>query len=325
MVNQLSALKELTTVVADTGDVNNIKQYSPQDATTNPSLILKAAQDEACKYIFDRAISKVQDNPASIDSAAALKLASLNLAVGFGVEILKLIPGKVSTEIDARLSFDTQATVAEARQIIKLYKQNGVDSSRVLLKIASTWEGVQAAKVLQEDGLGCNMTLVFNSHQAIACAQVGATLISPFVGRISDWYKSNASFDPDVTDPSLDPGVVSVRNIYNYFHKFSYPTIVMGASFRSIAQIKELAGCDYLTISPDLLSKLQQQESNLEVKLSDEQAKSLELEKINVTEKSFRWSLNEDAMASEKLADGIRRFAVDANKLDKLLQSALAK
>jgi transaldolase len=321
-LSQLDQLKQLTTVVADTGDINNIKHYSPQDATTNPSLILKSALDPAYKSIFDKSVEEAKSHGDNLSDQ--LYWAHLHLAANFGCEILKYVPGRVSTEIDARLSFDTQKTIDEGRRLIDLYSQKGVDKSRVLLKIASTWEGIQAAKVLEAEGLNCNMTLIFHLSQAIACADVNATLISPFVGRITDWYKDNAGFDSTKEGAELnDPGVLSVQNIYNYFHHFGHKTIVMGASFRNIGQIQQLAGCDYLTISPQLLSMLQDNPDDLPATLSDSSAKSMNLEKIKLDEAAFRWSLNQDPMATDKLSDGIRRFAVDIEKLEDMLKIAL--
>jgi transaldolase len=313
----LSQLKKVTTVVADTGDINSIKQYHPQDATTNPSLLLKSAQDPAYKEIFDKSVLDAKGHGGDLSNQ--LYWARLHLAANFGCEILKLIPGKVSTEVDARHSFSAEKTISEARDLIKLYEKKGVDSSRVLLKVAATWEGVQAAKVLQKDGLNCNMTLIFHLAQAIACADVNSYLISPFVGRITDWYKANS----DIDVASNDPGVASVVNIYNYFHHFGYKTIVMGASFRNIGQIKNLSGCDYLTISPNLLEELKNIEDDLVVNLSDSNAKSESIEKIDINEESFRWLMNEDAMATEKLSDGIRKFTADIIKLDSMLMDAL--
>ena len=266
-IDLLSQLKNVTTVVADTGDINSIKQYHPQDATTNPSLLLKSAMDPVYKNIYDKSVLDAKNHGGDINNQ--LYWARLHLAANFGCEILKIIPGKVSTEVDARHSFDVNKTVSEARDLINLYKEKGVDKSRVLLKIAATWEGVQAAKILQEDGFNCNMTLIFHLAQAIACADVNAYLISPFVGRITDWYKANT----DIDVVSNDPGVSSVVNIYNYFHYFGYKTIVMGASFRNIKQITNLSGCDYLTISPSLLEELKNINSELQVNLSDAKSK----------------------------------------------------
>lgn len=316
-IDLLSQLKGVTTVVADTGDINSIKQYQPQDATTNPSLLLKSAMDPVYKNIYDKSVLDAKNHGGDINNQ--LYWARLHLAANFGCEILKIIPGKVSTEVDARHSFDVNKTVSEARDLINLYKEKGVDKSRVLLKIAATWEGVQAAKILQEDGFNCNMTLIFHLAQAIACADVNAYLISPFVGRITDWYKANT----DIDVVSNDPGVSSVVNIYNYFHYFGYKTIVMGASFRNIKQITNLSGCDYLTISPSLLEELKNINSELQVNLSDAKSKELSIEKIDITEKSFRWLMNEDAMATEKLSDGIRKFTADIIKLDSMLLDSL--
>jgi transaldolase len=317
MANLLSQLKRITTVVADTGDINSIKQFHPQDATTNPSLLLKSAQDISYKNIFDKSVLNGKSHGGDLSNQ--LYWSRLHLAVNFGCEILKMIPGKVSTEVDARHSFDVNKTVSEAKDLIKLYESKGIDKSRVLLKIAATWEGIQAAKILQEEGLNCNMTLIFHISQAIACADVKSYLISPFVGRITDWYKANSNIDVI----NSDPGVASVVNIYNYFHHFNYKTIVMGASFRNTGQIKNLSGCDYLTISPGLLEELKNLEDDLEVKLSDKKAKSESLSKIEINEERFRWFMNEDAMATEKLSDGIRKFTSDIIKLDEMLINSL--
>ena len=316
-LNLLSQLKKVTTVVADTGDINSIKQYHPQDATTNPSLLLKSAIDPSYKNIFDKSVMDAKVHGGDLNNQ--LYWARLHLAANFGCEILKIIPGKVSTEVDARHSFNIDKTISEARDLIKLYEEKGIDKARVLLKIAATWEGVQAAKVLQKEGLNCNMTLVFHLAQAIACADVNAYLISPFVGRITDWYKANT----DIDVASNDPGVASVVDIYNYFHHFGYKTIVMGASFRNIKQITSLSGCDYLTISPNLLEDLKNIDSILDVNLSDSKAKSLSIEKVIITEDNYRWLMNEDAMATEKLSDGIRKFTADIIKLDSILLDSL--
>lgn len=318
IVNKLEQLKTMTTVVADTGDIDAIKQYAPQDATTNPSLLLKAAAMPTYQYLIDDAIAYGgRQSNSEIDQ---IHWACLKLAVNFGIEILKLIPGRVSTEVDARLSFDTAATIAQAHQLIELYQAAGINKDRVLIKIAATWEGIQAAAELEKFGIHCNLTLMFNFIQAIACAEARVTLISPFVGRIYDWYRSRS--ESELT-PEVDPGVLSVRRIYQYFRHFDYPTIVMGASFRSIGQIEALAGCDYLTISPQLLSGLQGADGKLAQKLSETDAKAQSLEKVNVTESDFRWAMNQDAMATEKLAEGIRLFAADIIKLEAMVKEAL--
>ena len=306
-MNQLEQLKQFTKVVADTGDFQSIKQYTPLDATTNPSLILKAVQKPEYRPLLDKA---VQDNPGlSIDEVVD------RLLIAFGTEILKFVPGRVSTEIDAALSFDTDATVAKGRELIALYEAAGVSRERVLIKIASTWEGIRASEILEKEGIRTNMTLLFSLCQAIACAEAGSQLISPFVGRIYDWYKKSTGQEYTGAD---DPGVQSVKRIYNYYRKFGYKTEVMGASFRNTSQILELAGCDLLTISPDLLQKLADTEGAVERKLGADAA-SLDMEKLALDEKTFRFMLNEDAMATEKLAEGIRAFCVDSGKLKQMI------
>ncbi|RZA34133.1 MAG: transaldolase [Lysobacteraceae bacterium] len=309
-MNQLEQLKQYTTVVADTGDFQSIKAYAPQDATTNPSLILKAVQKPEYRPLLEKAIA---DAPhATVDEIVD------NLLIGFGVEILKYVPGRVSTEIDAALSFDTEATVAKGRELIALYEKAGVSRERVLIKIASTWEGIRAAEILEKDGIHCNLTLLFSLCQAIACAEAGVQLISPFVGRIYDWYKKSTGTDYQGAD---DPGVQSVKRIYQYYRKFGYKTEVMGASFRNTSQIQELAGCDLLTISPDLLQKLADSDAPLERKLSaDAGAANADIQKIAIDEKTFRFMLNEDAMGTEKLAEGIRAFVADSIKLKKMIE-----
>jgi transaldolase len=307
-MNQLEQLKQYTKVVADTGDFQSIKQYTPLDATTNPSLILKAVQKPEYRPLLDKA---VQDNPGlSIDEVVD------RLLISFGTEILKFVPGRVSTEIDAALSFDTEATVAKGRELIALYEQAGVSRERVLIKIASTWEGIRASEILEKEGIRTNMTLLFSLCQAIACAEAGSQLISPFVGRIYDWYKKSTGSEYTGSD---DPGVQSVKRIYNYYRKFGYKTEVMGASFRNTSQILELAGCDLLTISPDLLQKLADTEGAVERKLDAQAAAAQDMEKLSVDEKTFRFMLNEDAMATEKLAEGIRAFCVDSAKLKQMI------
>jgi transaldolase len=312
MSNQLDQLKAFTTVVADTGDFASMKSYAPQDATTNPSLILKAVQKDEYKALLLKA---VKDNPG-----ASIETITDRLLILFGLEILKIVPGRVSTEVDARLSFDSAANGAKARQLIGLYEKAGIDRKRVLIKIASTWEGIKAAEVLQKEGINCNLTLLFALPQAIACAEGGIKLISPFVGRILDWHKKASGKD---FAPAEDPGVLSVGKIYQYYKKFGYATEVMGASFRNIGEIRELAGCDLLTISPNLLQELQDSQEPLARKLSPEAAKSSDAVKITLDEKSFRWMMNEDAMATEKLSEGIRAFAADSVKLEKMIQEAL--
>jgi transaldolase len=307
-MNQLEQLKQYTTVVADTGDFQSIKAYTPRDATTNPSLILKAVQKDEYKPLLQKA---VQDNP----NASTGDIID-HLLIAFGTEILKIIPGRVSTEIDAKLSFDTEGNVAKGRELIALYEKAGIPRERVLIKIASTWEGIQAARILEQDGIRCNMTLLFSLSQAIACAEAGAQLISPFVGRIYDWYKKSTGIDYVGAE---DPGVQSVKRIYNYYRKFGYNTEVMGASFRNTGQILELAGCDLLTISPDLLQALADANAPVERKLSADASANATVGKIAVDEKTFRFMMNEDAMATEKLAEGIRAFCADSGKLKQII------
>jgi len=306
-MNQLEQLKQYTTVVADTGDFQSIKAYAPQDATTNPSLILKAVQKPEYRPLLEKTI-------AAFPTASTEEIVD-RLLIAFGTEILKFVPGRVSTEIDAALSFDTAATVAKGRELIALYEAAGIQRSRVLIKIASTWEGIRAAEILEKDGIRCNLTLLFSLCQAVACAEAGVQLISPFVGRIYDWYKKSTGTDYQGAE---DPGVQSVKRIYQYYRKFGYKTEVMGASFRNTSQILELAGCDLLTISPDLLQKLADTEGTVERKLvADANA---DIQKIALDEKTFRFMLNEDAMATEKLAEGIRAFCADSGKLKKMIE-----
>ncbi|AWL12882.1 Transaldolase [Saliniradius amylolyticus] len=317
MANQLAALKEITTVVADTGDIEAIRQYQPVDATTNPSLLLKAASLPQYQPLLGESVNWAKQQSA--ERAEQLALACDYLAVRIGREILGIIPGRISTEVDARLSFDTQATLNKARQLIGLYEEAGVAKERILIKIASTWEGIRAAEQLEKEGINCNLTLLFNFAQARACAEAGVFLISPFVGRILDWYKANT----DKTDYTAaeDPGVQSVSNIYNFYKEHGYKTIVMGASFRNIGEITELAGCDRLTISPQLLGELEQSDAPLPRKLTDMGASKNPGEPLS--ENQFRWQLNEDPMATEKLAQGIRNFAADQVKLEQLLAEYL--
>jgi len=313
-LNQLEQLKQFTKVVADTGDFVTLKEYAPQDATTNPSLILKAALMPGYKTLVERAIA---DNRRAALPAEALRKQMVDeLLVLFGVEILKLVPGRVSTETDASLSFDTDGLIAKAHRFISLYEAQGIPRERVLIKIASTWEGIRAAAVLQREGINCNMTLLFSLVQAVACAQANARLISPFVGRILDWYKAKSGKDYAAAD---DPGVVSVKEIYGYYKKFGHATEVMGASFRNKGEILELAGCDLLTISPPLLAELKNSPEPIQRKLSPELGKQDQSEPLELDEKRFRWLLNENAMATEKLADGIRLFNADAVKLEQYL------
>jgi transaldolase len=309
-MNQLEQLKQYTTIVADTGDFQAMKAFAPRDATTNPSLILKAVQKDEYKPLLEQAVRDHGGN--NIDTIID------RLLVAFGLKILDIIPGRVSTETDARLSFDTQGMVEKSRVLIGLYEAAGIPRERVLIKISSTWEGIRAAQLLEREGIRCNMTLLFSLPQAIACADAGAQLISPFVGRIYDWYKKSTGQEYAGAD---DPGVQSVKRIYTYYRKFGYKTEVMGASFRSTSQIVELAGCDLLTISPELLQKLAESEAPLSRKLSEADAKSAAIQKLTLDEKLFRFMLNEDAMATEKLAEGIRLFCADAVKLEKMIEA----
>jgi transaldolase len=314
-MNQLDALKQFTTVVADTGDFKQIAQFQPTDATTNPSLILKAVQMPVYRSLLDETL--VQHPKAALDETMD------RLLVRFGVELLSLLPGRVSTEVDARLSFDADATLARARRITQLYQAQGIDTQqRVLIKIAATWEGIQAAQVLEREGIHTNLTLLFAFAQAVACAQAGVKLISPFVGRIYDWHKkaAGAAWNEAERAGANDPGVQSVRQIYNYYKQHGVATEVMGASFRNIGQITALAGCDLLTIAPELLAQLQAQTAPLSASLSVAQAQATPIERLTLNEAQFRFALNEDAMASDKLAEGIRAFCVDARKLDALMQ-----
>jgi len=315
-MNQLDALKQLTTVVADTGDFKQIAAYSPQDATTNPSLILKAVQKPEYAHLLQDAVAKFgAQGPGEVMN---------RLLVAFGMEILKHIPGRVSTEVDARLSFDTEATVTRARRIIDLYQGEGVHVDRVLIKIASTWEGIQAAARLEREGIHTNLTLLFSFAQAVACGQAKVQLISPFVGRIYDWYKkqAGAGWDEAAMAGPNDPGVQSVRHIYNFYKKHGIATEVMGASFRNVGQITALAGCDLLTISPDLLAQLAASEAPLAKALDADAAMAMDIPFEQYDEAGFRFALNEDAMATEKLAEGIRAFVVDTIKLEAMMAHA---
>ena len=313
-MNQLDQLKAFTTVVADTGNFKQLAQFAPQDATTNPSLILKAVQQPEYAPLLQETVAAHR--------GAALDAVVDEVLVRFGQEILKIVPGRVSTEVDARLSFDTAATVARAHRLIGLYKAAGVDKQRVLIKVAATWEGIRAAKVLQREGIRCNLTLVFAFCQAVACGDAGVQLISPFVGRIYDWHKKTAgsAWDEAARSGANDPGVQSVRAIYNHYKSHGITTEVMGASFRNTGQIVALAGCDLLTISPELLTALQASDAPLTRALDAGAARALELPAVRHDEQSFRWALNEDPMATEKLAEGIRAFAADALKLDRLIE-----
>jgi transaldolase len=311
MSSHLESLRQYTTIVADTGDFESIRKYTPQDATTNPSLILKAAQMPEYIELLNKVLTEDGNEMGeTLDK----------LAVFFGLEILKIVPGRVSTEVDARLSFDTQATLDKARSLIARYEKNGVERERILIKIAATWEGIQAAEELEKEDIHCNLTLLFSFAQAVGCAEAGVKLISPFVGRIMDWHKAKTGNE---FAPAEDPGVQSVTRIYNYYKKFDYATEVMGASFRNTGEITELAGCDLLTISPNLLDELQSTEGDLPCKLSEETAKQCDCTKISLNETAFRWELNEDACATEKLSEGIRRFAADTVKLEDFLRSKM--
>ncbi|MGB3240894.1 MAG: transaldolase [Geitlerinemataceae cyanobacterium] len=322
--NLLEQLRDMTIVVADTGDIQAIEAFTPRDATTNPSLITAAAQMPQYQGIVDDTLKQAReelgkDAPASDVATLAFE----RLAVAFGRKILEIIPGRVSTEVDARLSYDTEGTLAKAREIIALYKAAGIDSDRILIKIASTWEGIQAAKVLETEGIHCNLTLLFGIHQAIACAEAGATLISPFVGRILDWYKKETGRDSYL--PAEDPGVQSVTEIYTYYKKFGYKTEVMGASFRNIGEITELAGCDLLTISPQLLKELQSTTEELPRKLDPAEAKDADIEKMSIDKDTFDKMHAEDRMASQKLEEGIVGFSKALEALEKLLVERLAQ
>ncbi|XP_037309298.2 transaldolase [Pungitius pungitius] len=320
MESALSQLKKHTVVVADTGDFNAIEEYKPQDATTNPSLILAAAKMPAYQPLVDQAIKYGVAKGGTEEEQVANTMDKL--FVSFGLEILKKVPGRVSTEVDARLSFDKEAMVAKALKLMALYEEAGIGKQRVLIKLSSTWEGIQAGRELEKDhGIHCNMTLLFSFAQAVACAEAKVTLISPFVGRIFDWHKENggrASYEPHE-----DPGVLSVTKIYNYYKKFGYSTVVMGASFRNTGQVKALAGCDLLTISPGLLAELSQDHSAVTPTLKVDKAKASDLEKIHLSEQDYRWQHNEDRMAVEKLSDGIRKFAADAVKLETMIKEKM--
>ena len=317
MTTQLDSLRSMTVVVADTGDIDAIKKYQPQDATTNPSLILSASALPQYAPLIDEAIAYAKAQSA--DKAQQLIDAEDKLAVNIGLEILKIVPGRISTEVDARLSYDTQATVEKARKLIALYNAAGVSNDRILIKIASTWQGIRAAEILEKEGINCNLTLLFSEAQARACAEAGVYLISPFVGRILDWYKANT--DKKEYAPAEDPGVISVTKIYNYYKEYGYKTVVMGASFRNVGEIIELAGCDRLTIAPALLKELQENTTPLVRKL--EYKGEVKAKPQPLTEAEFYWQHNSDAMAVEKLADGIRKFAVDQEKLEAMLSAKL--
>ncbi|VHO03344.1 transaldolase [Candidatus Rhabdochlamydia sp. T3358] len=319
-MNKLEQLKKITTIVSDTGEIEEIKTYLPTDATTNPSLILAASNKPEYQFLIEEAIQSGLKTKQT--GTALIEFIIDKLFVNFGLEILKIIPGRVSTEIDAHLSFDTEESMKKARHLIALYEEAGIDHKRILIKLASTWEGIQAAKQLEKEGIHCNMTLLFSLEQAIACAEAKATLISPFVGRILDWYKKQEK--KDSYPPDKDPGVISVTTIYNYYKKMGYKTQIMGASFRNTDEILELAGCDLLTIAPKLLAELQNLEGPLKQKLNPETAKKITADQIALDEKSFRWHLNENAMATEKLSEGIRVFAKDSLKLRKMIEQKIS-
>lgn len=319
MASALEQLKRYTTVVADTGDFEAIDKFKPTDATTNPSLILAASKMSQYKHLLDDAVQYGKQNGK--DTNEQVDMTMDKLYVLFGKEILKIVPGRVSTEVDARLSFDIEAQLKKARRFIELYEKDGISRERILVKLSSTWEGIKAAEVLEREGIHCNLTLLFCLAQAVACAEANVTLISPFVGRIYDWYVKSTG--QKTFAPADDPGVKSVTSIYNYYKKFGYKTVVMGASFRNPGQITELSGCDFLTISPGLLEKLSASTETVDQKLSKESAGSASIEQIHLDEKSFRFLLNEDAMATEKLAEGIRKFAADAVKLESMIKENL--
>jgi len=315
----LDSLKRVTTVVADTGDIEAMRQFRPQDATTNPSLLLKAAQQPAYRPLVEAALADA--DRLGLGEARRTEAFMDRLAVNFGREILKIVPGRVSTEVDARLSFDAAGTVAKARELIGLYEQAGIERERILIKVASTWEGIRAAAELEREGIHCNLTLLFSFAQAVACAEAGVTLISPFVGRIYDYYRKERGAE---IPADQDPGVESVTRIFHYYKKFGYQTQVMGASFRKVEQITGLAGCDLLTISPDLLESLQKTDGELTPRLTVDAARASAEEKITLDEKAYRFLHNQDAMAVEKLSDGIRRFYDDGRKLEQWAATAVA-
>ncbi|WP_375750510.1 transaldolase [Vibrio sp. HN007] len=316
MDNKLTQLRKITTVVADTGEIDAIRKYQPEDATTNPSLILKAAQIEEYAPLIDSAVLFAQSN--SEDKAQQVEDACDMLAVNIGKEILKTIPGRISTEVDARLSYDTGASVEKARKLVTMYNDAGISNDRILIKLASTWQGIRAAEILEKEGINCNLTLLFSFAQARACAEAGAFLISPFVGRIMDWHKAKEGRDFEAAE---DPGVLSVTKIYNYYKEHDYKTIVMGASFRNIGEILELAGCDRLTIAPQLLAELEAAEGEVVAKLKP--AAELKERPAPMTEMQFNWEHHQDAMAVDKLAEGIRNFAIDQGKLESMIEEKL--
>ena len=312
ILNKLEQLKKVTKIVADTGDFLQINKYKPEDATTNPSLLLKAVQMSEYEYLVDLALKE----------AEIIEEAMINISVYFGTEILKVVPGLVSTEVDARLSFDQEKTIKYARGIIDKYDSLGVDKSRVLIKIASTWEGIKAAEILEKDGIKCNLTLMFDICQAIACAQSSVYLVSPFVGRITDWYM-NTDGSQKFPEIENDKGVISVKEIYTHYKKFGYTTVVMGASFRHVNQVESLSGCDALTISPALLSSLESDHSNLNIYLNEKNIDKSQMADKYITENDFRWAMNENQMATEKLSDGIRQFAKDTCELENIIRSKI--
>ncbi len=318
-MSELESLKQFTTVVADTGDIGAIAQYKPQDATTNPSLLFKAAQQKEYKPLVEEALSYASKKASAGSERTGLFMDKL--AVNFGIEILKIIPGRVSTEVDASFSFDRDGSIAKARELIKLYEDAGIARERILIKLGSTWEGIKAAEQLEKEGIHCNLTLLFSFAQAVACAEAKVTLISPFVGRIYDWFKKSTGQEPAA---DADPGVASVKRIYEYYKKYDYKTQVMGASFRKVEQIIELAGSDLLTISPDLLAQLQKREGTLERKLNVDAAKAKDIPRVTLDEKSYRFEHNQDQMAVEKLSEGIRAFYADGRKLEKYAETLVA-
>lgn len=319
MKDKLTQLKEMTVVVADTGDIDSIRQYQPEDATTNPSLIFAAAQMEQYSHLVDEAVNF---GTQSKNSGQELLDTILDrLAINFGKEILKIVPGRISTEVDARLSFDKENTIQRARKLIEMYGQAGIERNRILIKIASTWEGIKAAEILEQEGINCNLTLLFGFSQAVACAEAKVFLISPFVGRILDWYKKNEGKE---FPAEKDPGVLSVTNIYRYYKKFDYQTIIMGASFRNTGEIEQLAGCDRLTIGPNFLDELSKDHTPLSQKLYSDMSQNDEIDQLHLDEKTFRFMLNEDPMATEKLAEGIRNFSNDLIKLENFIKERIA-
>jgi len=319
MKDKLTQLKEMTVVVADTGDIDSIRQYQPEDATTNPSLIFAAAQMEQYSHLVDEAVNFGTQSKST--GQELLDTILDRLAINFGKEILKIVPGRISTEVDARLSFDKENTIQRARKLIEMYGQAGIERNRILIKIASTWEGIKAAEILEQEGINCNLTLLFGFSQAVACAEAKVFLISPFVGRILDWYKKNEGKEFPAEE---DPGVLSVTNIYRYYKKFDYQTIIMGASFRNKGEIEQLAGCDRLTIGPNFLDELSKDHTPLAQKLYADMSQSDEIDQLHLDEKTFRFMLNEDPMATEKLAEGIRNFSNDLIKLENFIKKRIA-